>query len=202
MGWRIALYAFLALLGVICVLFLLPVGIRVRYNDRILRIWYTIGPLRLRYHPEKKENKKSGISVRTVLNEPVKANRKYDGALGDFWAELKTTLELFWALRPKLRVKRLMLKLFLAGDDPCAIALQYGGAWAAVGSLVPLLEEAFVINKRDVTVEADFSGEETHMEAKLDIVIGLGRLLLCLVRYSVDTINRADAAHKHNERRS
>ena len=202
MGLRIVLYIFLGLTGILCGLFFLPVGVRVRYSEDGLKIWYTIGPGRLLYYPEAKEKKKSSISIRTVLDEPIKANRKYDSVLGDFWAELKTTLELFWYLRPKLRIKRLMLKLYLAGDDPCALALQYGGAWAAVGGLLPLLEEAFVLKKRDISVNADFSGGNTRLEAKLDLTIALGRLLYCLVRYSMDTLNRAEAAQKHNERRS
>lgn len=203
MIWRIVLWILLVIVALISVLIVLPVGVRVRYRDGILRMWYTVGPIRLLQYPEdekvKNKRKNSKINLRTVLNEPIKANRKYDSVLGDFWAELKTTLGLFWHLRPKLRIKQLVLKLHLAGEPPAALAMQYGGAWAAIGALLPLLEEAFILKKRELDVDCDFSGGSTTLEAKLDITIGLGRLIWCLVRYSLDTLSKSDM--KHTERR-
>lgn len=203
MGWWIVPGILLVLIGIIILVMLMPVGIRVRYHGNELKIWYVIGPIRLLRYPdtEKARNKRknSKINIRTVLNDPIKANRKYDSVLGDFWAELKTTLELIWALRPKLCLKRLELKLHLAGEDPCAVALQYGGAWAAIGGLLPLLEEAFIVKKRDLDVDCRFDGGSTTLDAKLDFTIGLGRLLYTLVRYSLDTLDKAD--HKQDERR-
>ena len=203
MGWRIVLWLICALAAILMLVIFLPVGIRVRYRQGVLKLWYTVGPIRLLRYPEdakaQEKRKNSRINLRTVLDEPIKANRKYDNVIGDFWAELKTTLGLLWHLRPKLRIKRLVLKLHLAGEDPAALAMQYGGAWAAVGGLLPLLEEAFVLKKRELDVDSDFSGGTTTLEAKLDISIGLGRLLWRLVRYSMDTLENSDT--KHTERR-
>lgn len=203
MIWRILLWILLGIVGIVTLVLALPVGIRVRYGQEGLKLWYTIGPIRLLRYPEtsdeRDKRKNSKINLRTVLNEPIKANRKYDNVLGDFWAELKTTLGLFWCVRPKLRIKRLVLNLHLAGNDPAAVAMQYGGAWAAIGGLVPLLEEAFILKKRDLNVDCDFSGSITTLDAKLDITIGLGRLLWCLIRYSMDTLEKSEL--KHTERR-
>lgn len=203
MIWKIILWFLFILAALITIVIIFPVGVRVRYQDDALKIWYTIGPIRLLRYPEDddthEKRKNSKINIRTVLNEPIKANRRYDNVIGDFWAELKTTLELFWFLRPKLRIKRLVLKLHLAGEDPAALALQYGGAWAAIGGLLPLLEEAFVLKKRQLDVDCNFNGGTTSLDAKLDITIGLGRLLWCLVRYSIDVLDRTNT--KHTERR-
>lgn len=193
MGWWIALWILLGLTGVIAILIVLPVGIRVRYLDGDLKMWYTIGPVRLLRYPEteteKEKRKNSKITVRTVLNDSISANRKFDSLLGDFLAELKTLLELFWALRPKLRLKRLVVKLVLGGDDPCSVAMQYGGAWAAVGMIFPVLDGAFTIKKHDISVDCDLSaGSQTRLVAKLDLTIGLGRLLARLVRYIMKTM--------------
>ena len=191
---QIILWVLLILAALSIVLFLIPVGIRVRYQKDVLKIWYSIGPVRILSYPKNDADRAgrsdSKLSIRTVLNDPIKANRRYDNVIGDFWAELKTTLELFWSLRPKLRIKRLELKLHLAGDDPAALALQYGGAWVAIGALLPLLEEAFVLNKRQLDVDCSFHGDNTTLDAKLDISIGMGRLLWCLMRYSIDVLNR------------
>lgn len=202
MVWRIALWLLLFLTGIILIIFFLPVGIRVRYQNAELNIWYVIGPFRLLRYPEDKSRerkKNSKINIRTVLNEPIKANRVYNNVLGDFLAELKTTLGLFWHLRPKLHIKQLVMKLTLAGTDPAAVSMQYGGAWAAIGAILPVLEEGFILGKCDLGVDCDFSGGVTTLDAKLDISIGLGRLLLCLIRYSLSTLEKAE--NKHIERR-
>lgn len=193
MGWWIALWIVLALGGIVTLLIFLPVGIRVRYHNDQLKMWYTLGPVRLLRYPETEKEKlkrmDSKITVRSVLKEPIAANRRYDNLLGDFVAELKTVLELFWALRPKLRLKRLVMNLVLAGDDPCVVAMEYGGAWAAIGAVYPVLDGAFTIKKQDISVDCDFSaGSKTRLEVKLDITIGLGRLITRLVRYILDTM--------------
>lgn len=203
MVWRIILWFFLILVAVLILLLLIPVGIRVRYQQEKLRLWYTIGPLRLPHRPKdsdkQKKSKTSKINIRKVFSESIKANRKYDSIFGDFLAELKTVLGLFWNLGPRLRVKRLVLKLHLAGENPAAVAMQYGGAWAAIGGLIPILEEAFVLKKRELDVDCDFSGEKTTLDAKLDISIGLGRLLLCLVRHAMPALEQPD--NNNTERR-
>lgn len=203
MDWRILLWLFLALVAILMLVIFLPVGIRVRYQQGALKLWYTVGPIRLLRYPEdakaQEKRKNSKINLRTVLDEPIKANRKYDNVLGDFWAELKTTLGLLWHLRPKLRIQCLVLKLHLAGEDPAALAMQYGGAWVAVGNLLPLLEEAFILKRHELDVDCDFDGDTTTLDAKLDISIGLGRLLWQLVRYSMNTLENSDM--KHTERR-
>ena len=77
----------------------------------------------------------------------------------------------------KHRIRRLEIKLLLAGDDPCDLAVNYGKAWAATGNLIPLLEEHFIIKKRDVQIACDFTAEETVIYVRADITILLGRLL-------------------------
>ena len=194
MGWSIVLCSFLALAVLLTLAFFLPVGIRVCYLQDELKVWYVLGPIRLLRSPQNAEaqdrKKNTKVNLRSVLNDPIKSNRKYDSVLGDFWAELKTALELFWHLRPKLRIKRLSLKLHLGGEDPTVLAIQYGGAWGAIGSLLPLLEEAFVLKKRELDVDCNFSEDKTTLDVKLDIRIGLGRLLLCLIRYSMHTLDK------------
>jgi hypothetical protein len=77
------------------------------------------------------------------------------------------------------------MKLIMAGGDPCDLAINYGKAWAAVGNLMPHLENLFVIKKRDVEVECDFAASDTLIFVHLDITITLGRLLALAVVYGI-----------------
>ena len=94
-------------------------------------------------------------------------------------------MELLGDFRRKLRIKRLELRLIMAGDDPSNLAMNYGKAWAALGNLIPQLERVFVIKKRDVEVECDFTSNKTLIYARLDLTIILGRLLSLGVYHGV-----------------
>ena len=69
------------------------------------------------------------------------------------------------------------MKLIMAGDDPCDLAVNYGRAWAALGNLMPLLERIFVIKKRNLEVECDFEASDTRVLARLDVTVTLGGIL-------------------------
>ena len=103
----------------------------------------------------------------------------------DFLPLVKLALELLNCFRRKLRVDNLRLKLVLAGDDPCDLAVNYGRAWAALGNLLPRLERVLVIRKRDLNVECDFTADSTVVTAGLDITITLGRLIALAVVYGL-----------------
>lgn len=199
MGWLIAL-------GVIFFLAVLPLGVSVKYDSGGLLVKVSLGPVRLTVYPrpqkEKKEKKKkekepTPEQVQQTKEEaelpkppqpPKQENtRKEDqekgGSLLDFLPLVKVALDLLGDLRRKLRVKRLDLKLIMAGGDPCDLAVNYGRAWAAVGNLMPQLERLFVIKKRDVEVECDFTASETLVIARVDLTITLGRTLVLAAVY-------------------
>ena len=73
------------------------------------------------------------------------------------------------------------MKLILAGGDPSDLAMNYGRGWALLGNLMPLLDGAFVIKKRNLEVECDFLANQTTISARLDISITIGRVISLLV---------------------
>ena len=111
--------------------------------------------------------------------------KEQGGSVLDFLPLVKVGLNFLGDFRRKLRLNRLELKLIMAGDDPCDLATNYGKAWAALGNLFPLLERAFVIKKRDIEVECDFTASEMLIIARLDITITLGRIIALAVVYGI-----------------
>ena len=97
-------------------------------------------------------------------------------------------LDFVAAFGRKLRITHLQIKLILAGDDPAALAQNYGRAWAAIGNLFPLLDKAFVIKKRDLEVECDFLADQTTITARADMSITIGRILLLLAVQGVPVL--------------
>lgn len=174
MGWLIAL-------GVLTGLAMLPLGISACYNTDGAKLRLIIGPVRLTLFPRKKKDakpksKKQQIKQKAAVSKQKEAKEK-GGSVSDFLPLLRIVLEFISSFKRKLRVNRLEMKLLLGGDDPCDLAINYGRAWSALGSLMPHLERAFVIRKRNLEVECDFTSAKTSVLARLDLTITLGRVL-------------------------
>lgn len=196
MGWLITL-------GIVLLLAVLPIGVRLRYNSEGIVLKILAGPVKITLLPRTTKKKKEKKKKETkAAKEPAEENlpkppqppkqpkekkpkAEKGGSLLDFLPLVKTALDFLGDFRRKLRLDNLYLRLILAGDDPCDLAVNYGRAWAAVGNLLPQLEKWFVIKKRDIEVECDFETSQTLVIAHLDLTITLGRLLAAVVRFAV-----------------
>ncbi len=201
MGW-------LAALGILSLLAVLPLGVSVFYDSDGPLVKLIAGPLRVKVFPlpkkEKKEKKKEKpptAEARAKAQEeaglprppqpprkPKQPKEKKGGSLKDFIPFVRLGVNLLGDFRRKLRLNNLELKLILASSDPCDLAVNYGRTWAAVGNLLAAMERWFVIKKRNVEVECDFTASETLVTARLDISITLGRLLALIAVYGVRAV--------------
>ena len=199
MGWWITL-------GILTVLAILPLGVRVCYDADGPLVKIVLGPLKLtvfpssgkekkpkkeKKEPEEKPAEKQAAEAESLPKPPQPPpssrteKKQKGGSLKDFLPFVKLGLDLLGDFRRKLRMKELYLRLILASDDPCDLAVNYGKTWTAVGNFLPALERWFVIQKRDVEVECDFTASETKVIARLEITITLGRLLSLVSVYAV-----------------
>ena len=181
---------------------ILPLGIHVRYNEAGFLLRVIAGPLKITVFPRKKKPKKQKAKQKKQNAEkspestdsgdnppqppkPLPEPKEKGGSLTRFLPLVRLGLRFLGDFRRKLRVDNLCLRLILAGDDPCDLAVNYGRVWAVVGNLMPQLERLFVIKKRDIQVECDFTAEEISVIAHVDITITLGRLLTLAVVYGI-----------------
>ncbi len=184
MGWLIAL-------GILTGIVFIPIGLRGIYRQSDSGVWVILGPAAIRIYPGSGKQKDKQKSAETEKDKKVSGGKnKSGGSLRDFEPLLKTVLTFLVEFRRKLRVNRLELQLVMAGDDPCDLAVNYGRAWAAVGTILPQLERAFVIKKRDVAVSCDFTGESTRIYVRLDASITVGRLFVLLARHGIRGFNQ------------
>ena len=199
MGWLIFL-AVLLLLGS------MPLGLRLRYDAGGAEAVLLVGVFRLGLYPmsdrlyrllhrPKKQKAQPVPQAPTAPPQPPPP-KKPGGDWKRFLPLLQTGLDLLGDLRRKLRVDHLTFHLIMAGDDPADLAVYYGRAWAAVGCLMPRLDRAFVIKKRDVQVECDFVGCEPRVVFAMDLTVTLGRLLGLAVRYGIRIIKQFLAIKK------
>lgn len=185
MGWYIAL-------GILVLLAIMPVGVSLIYQEDGLILSLLLGTVKIKLYPkskkekpEKKDKKEKKQTKPASAGEKKPEQKKKGGKLSDFLPLVDVALGFLGSLRRKLRVKRLELDLILAADDPCDLALNYGKAWAAVGNIMPLLEQMFVIKKRNVQVQCDFLADTTRITARLDVTITVGRVIGLAAKYGV-----------------
>ena len=188
--------------AILLALAVLPLGVRIRYNDAGFVLKVIAGPLKITVIPGRKKPKKQKVkqkkqkAVQTAESagseerppQPPKAQpeqKERGGSLTRFLPLVKLGLKFLGDFRRKLRLDNLYLRLILAGDDPCDLAVNYGRIWAAVGNLMPQLERLFVIKKRDIQVECDFTATELCVVAHLAITITLGWLLVLALYYGI-----------------
>lgn len=177
MGWLIAL----AVIGGLAVL---PLGVRGMYDSDGPRLWLLLGPARIALFPSRKGKKIKSKPRKKQPQTKVEADgKKQGGSYSDFLPIVKVILDFLGDFRRKLRVKRLELRIIMAGDDPCDLAENYGKACAALASLEPQLERAFVIKKKDLRLDCDFTESKSQVWCLIDLTISLGRLLSLLIRH-------------------
>lgn len=175
-------------LGVMFLLYWLPLGIRGLYRKDGARVWVIAGPFRIPVFPRKKkaveeEAEEPQEKKKTKKTPKPKKETKQGGSVKDFLPLAKVALDFLGSFRRKLRIRNLEMKLVMAGGDPCDLAVNYGKAWAALGNVLPRLEAIFTIKKRNLEVECDFTAEETTIYTRGDITITLGRLLCLTAKY-------------------
>ena len=184
MGWFVAL-------AVIVLVAICPLGVSARFDENGAIVRLQAGFLRFGLIPSSKDKKKKKEKTKKTekKTEPSKKTvapapkEKKGGSFTDFLPLVQVAMNFLGEFRRKLRVKKLELKLVMAGSDPCDLAVNYGRANAALGNLWPQLEKLFVIKKRDVQIECDFTADKTLVWARLDLNITVGRILSLLVRY-------------------
>lgn len=179
MGWLITLF-------VLVLLAILPLGVSGKYDIQGPLLHITAGPVKIRLYPSKrKAEKPKKEKGKKKKSAETKQQKTSGGSLKDFLPLANLALDFLGDFKRKLRITRLDMKLTLAGDDPCDLGINYGRAWAALGNLIPRLEEMFVIKKRNMELACDFTAEATVIYARADVSITLGRLTVLAVRYGI-----------------
>ena len=145
------------LLGVLSFCFLIgltPLCVTAIYDSDGPLVYANAGPVRIKLYPrpEKGETappkKKKAKTASTT--DGTKPKKKLSGGAIDLFRELiGLVIEAQAHVRNKLHIQELTVYLTIGGrgDDPAKAAQLYGVAWAALGNLIPALEQVFVIKK-------------------------------------------------------
>ena len=169
-----ALWVIAGILLLLFLLMLLPVGLRVRYDDDGVRVKAQIGWIRFAVFPKPPKAKKR---KQPPAQGQAQTEKKPMQGLRDFQPFLHLALELAEKIRQRLVVRALTLHVRYGGKDAAQAAIHYGQAWAALGVAMPLLDAALTIQARDV--QAIYAVEANTLSVFFQAVLRL-RLGQCL----------------------
>lgn len=172
-------------LAAICILAFLPIGVRLSYDESGGVVWLKMGFIKIKLYPREAKAQNAKQSQKNSNKSKNSEKKTKGGNLTEFLPIARIVFDFLSDFRKRLWVQNLYLRLTLAGDDPCDLAVHYGEAWAALGNLFPVLERYVKIKKRDLHVDCDFSAEKTRIIARADILITFGRFLAIALRHGV-----------------
>ena len=188
-GWMV-------LLVTLAVLFLLSrvrLGGLVRYGSgEGLLARLILGPVRLtlyppREKPEKKE-KPAKKKRKKPKKEPPEGEKKAEGhkrTLPPIPELLALAAEAAGALKRRIRVDTVTIRLVWAAADPMETALGFGRANAVMGMIWPLIENNFKVKHHDLDVSVDFDRKEPEIFGEMALTMTVGQLLSFGIRFGV-----------------
>ena len=182
----------LIILGILLFVAFVPFFARFSYDESGYRFRVLWGIFPIKRLPGKKRQNNKEKPKKKTLSETS------GGKLSELIPIVKIGCGFLNALRKKMKLK-LELRVLMAGDDPCDLAINYGRAWAATGSLIPLLEESFIIKKRKIQIDCDFGAEETLVKADLRAHIATWKLIGIAAKYGFRLLKHYAKSMKSKE---
>lgn len=180
--WVLALIVLLLVL-----LMLLPVGLKVRYDDAETTVRVRIGWIRFLVFPRQPKQNQKKKHKKKELSQPAQPPEKKKSMHGirDFQPFIRLALDFLGALRQKIVVRSLTLHIWYGGKDAAEAAIHYGQAWAVLGVVMPLLDASVKIQARDV--QAIYLEEANTLSLLFEAVLRLrlGQCLALALKYGL-----------------
>ena len=179
----------LIILAILVLLAWIPIRCCARYLGAP-QVDLRVGPLRFAIYPGKEKTKKKPKEKAKQLEKPKKeqpAKQKKSftpEALLQYVPLAQTALQTLGRLCRSIAVK-LKLHVTYGAEDPADAALRYGQAWAIIGAVIPVLETAFHIKKRDVQAVFDPDEHGFSLETELTARLFLWQIIAIAVSAGV-----------------
>lgn len=193
----------LIILILLALLLLLRVGVIAEYSEAGAEVALKVVPFSFRIIPgreksvkEKKEKKK----IKKKKNKD-KEKAKRGGSFDMFMELVPQALDMLGAFRRKLLIKDLRIHFVSAADSPYSAAMNFGYASAAVGMVLPLIENAFNLKHRDITTDVSFTDKSSTIYLKADISILIYQVLYITLAYGFGMLNTYIKFNRRNKHR-
>ncbi len=161
------MYVLLTVFAVIVLLGFIRIRLVVEYDEAGFDGFLQVFPVKIKF-PVK--NKKAPSDVDASVG---RKDEKKRGSLKLFKNMITPALNAIRKLIRKIKIKKLVADITVAGEDAFSTAMMYGGAAAGVGMLFPVLDSNLRIKKKTISVSADFEADESAIYFYTDMSINI-----------------------------
>lgn len=187
-GWIILL----VILVVVALLLQLRLGGIAHYGADGLIVRVLAGPFRVQLFPRSEEKTTDGKSKKkaAIIQKDKKETQEHGkaGSVGRLLDLLPVVKEAVGELKRRIRIDDLALSVIWGGNDPASVAMGYGGAYAIIGMIYPVLENNFKIKHSDFQVEADYGRAEPEVSIDATFTMTAGQLIHYVLVYGIKFI--------------
>ena len=179
---------------IILILFLIgrtKLGAMVEYSAQGILVKLRIGAIWFQLYPRKKKEKadKEKRPKREKKKMPAKKSCKEEEAEHEKGGKLDLVKqylplvgEAAGGMRKRITIDRLYLDFTAASQDPAGAAMAFGYANMALGMLLPIFEQNFVVKDHQVRTSVDFSLQSPVIYLSVAISIRIGQLVSFALR--------------------
>lgn len=184
---------FLIVLIVIFLILMAPVGAAAEYSADGFEAVIKAGPLVFSVYPPKKDKKEK---------KQEKDNEKKPKKGGSFELIknlLPEALRALDAVRRGIVINELTVHFTSASDNPCKTAMNFGYANMAVGMIVPPIQNAFKVKKRNITTAFSFEDKSSTVYLKAIITMPIVTALKIALTHGVKMLNIYSETNKREK---
>lgn len=173
------------------VLLLIPLGIDGGYNGKKLILLVRIGLLNIRIFPRapkhtELKNPKRIEKTKNRKHLSKKSPQKKPQTMKAYKALAKIGLTTLGRLRRKLHVDYLRIHYTFATDDPFNTAVGFAMSSAVLGAIMPLVDEAFDTDERDIGTSFDFLSDRPTFDCWITLTIHVWEVFYIAIAFGID----------------
>lgn len=191
------LYIILGILLFILLALLVPIGIKLKYQNELELLLY-IGFVKLRLIPEKPKKHKKEKAKKTIEEKPKEPEKKknmiQEKGLSWLVSLIKKTAELAVGVLKDffkhILIKKLLLSITVAEDDAAKTAVNYGYYCSAVYPAIGLIADSVKCKKYGVDIKPDFAEKaKSNYLIELEVKIRVLWIIAVLLGHGKEIID-------------
>jgi len=162
---------------------LLRFGVRAQYSTGGVLISLIAGPFSLKVYPtekdpEKEKKKADKLAKKNARKEKRKKPKKGAPEISfkDIMDMIPHVFKMLGRVKRRILISQLIVHFTVGGSDASKIAMTYGAANAAVGELIPVLDNNFRIRRREISFDTDFISGKQTIYAKVAVTLAVWEL--------------------------
>lgn len=176
---------------VLALLWLLPLGVRVRYDEggffAFVKLWF----VRLQVFPRKKKKQKKPKRPKKPKKEEKRPDeeetppKKKGGGLDMLQGALPLIKPALAGIKKRLTIRDLELHVTWSAADPADAAIGYGYAQAALGMLWAVVDQNFKVKKSRLGCSVDFDQTSPSVYADAVLTLRLGQAVTLVLPLAI-----------------